>query len=255
MVILYKTSRRIRTLADSRMSWSRTILALRLQCLEPKEGKKATIQFISLVFRQTHQETNCLSPRTTPSLQIVAVSWWVDLCLNLTVLLRLAQKIISHSKCLRQAAGTIWTFQNFQQISTGSVWEWQQTQRLPTIYIEPHLQPSGICTSSRDSRSLPFPPMAEALHAIATWRPKARAAEMDDDMKDVKPKAALWLHWNPPDLSTCCSISLISKQNRGLGWVTCKKPLLESMDSTTREDSKRNFYPVFFGSAVATWAL
>lgn len=33
--------------------------------------------------------------------------------------------------------------------------------------------------------------MAEALHAIATWRPKARAAEMDDDMKDVKPKAAL----------------------------------------------------------------
>ena len=63
MVILYKTSRSIRTLADSRMSWSRTILALRLQCLEPKEGKKATIQFISLVFRQTHQETNCLSPR------------------------------------------------------------------------------------------------------------------------------------------------------------------------------------------------
>lgn len=52
-------------------------------------------------------------PSTTPSLQIIAVSWWVDLCLNLTVLLRLAQKIISHSNCLRQAAGTIWTFQNF----------------------------------------------------------------------------------------------------------------------------------------------
>jgi len=36
--------------------------------------------------------------------------------------------------------------------------------------------------------------MADALHAIATWRPKTRAAvheKMDDDVEDVKPKAPL----------------------------------------------------------------
>lgn len=123
MVILYKTSRRIRTLADSRMSWSRTILALRLQCLEPKEGKKATIQFISLVFRQTHQETNCLSPRTTPSLQIVAVSWWVDLCLNLTVLLRLAQRSSHTATVFVRQLGQFEPFKisnRFQQARCGS---------------------------------------------------------------------------------------------------------------------------------------
>lgn len=217
MAILYKTSRSIiRSLADSRMSWSRTILALRLQCLEPKEEKKQQSNLSRWsVGKLTKKRTASRLrnwPSTTPSLQIIAVSWWVDLCLNPTVLLRLAQKIISHTQQLYlcQAAGAILTFQNFQQISTGSVWEWQRTQRLPTIYIHR--------TSSATKWHLHFLP-GFAQFAFSSHR-KCSSCDSNTEAKNEScrngcwcercgTKAARWLQWNPPDLSTCCSISLI----------------------------------------------
>lgn len=261
MVILYKTSRSIRTLADSRMSWSRTILFV-FNVLNQKREKRqqSNLSRWSLGKLTKKRTASRLGnwPSTTSPLQIIAVSWWVDLCLNLTVLLRLAQKIISHSNCLRQAAGTIWTFQNFQQISTGSVWERQQTQRLPTIYIEPHLQPSGICTSSRGFAQFTFP---------SHGRCSSRDSNMEAKSQSCGPwKNGWWCERCETQGTTMTPLEPSRFINLLLHFLDLKtkpEPGLSDVQATAlgingfhyKRRLQKEFLPSNFGSAVATWAL
>lgn len=192
-------------------------------------------------------------PSTTTSLQIIAVSWWVDLCLNLTVLLRLAQKIISHSNCLRQAAGTIWTFQNFQQISTGLEWEWQQTQRLPTIYIAPHLRPSGIgfvqFTFPSHGRCSSCDSNMEAKNeSCGPWKNGCwceRCETQGSTMTPMEPSRFINLLLHFLDLKTKPGPGLSDVQETALG--------IHGFHYKRR--LQKEFLPSNFGSAVATWAL
>ena len=73
-------------------------------------------------------------------------------------------------------------------------------------------------------------------------KPKARAAgheEIDDVVKDVgqlydSQFINLLLHF-------------LEQKKSGPGLSDLQEPSLESMDSITREDSKRKFYPVILG--------